>query len=572
MEIDTKPDVTSPWNVESLENFLYYCCPECDMKQDTKANFIIHAVDAHPNSHPFIPMFELKDEKDFGGFDNETLMDQDDSTNIEDVNIEPIKEEDHEDIPEDMVKVEFSGESQSEPEDSEDFIRPKCEDCGKDFSSKQALKVHKKRFHTIFEQNSLKCTVCNEEFESKHALRDHKKEKHTHGGKIGRPTKYFKTIDPKDGIAKIKCEDCGLYFLSKDGILWHKRNHHGEAFKNGQHSKSKIYPEAPDTKCFLCSTMVSSTLLKKHMVQEHCIDGVYKCEMCLEVFAQKDREKFLFHLTAKHQIGEFRFKCDQCDKAFDCQSLLNKHVVTAHTKLHTVVCYKCGKDFCNQQSLNIHLRAIHDDYKITQEDIVKKCDKCAEEFAEPMTFDLHLKICLDEPKDHKCKFCETKWASHLSLEMHIAVDHKKQRKVCDICGHISAKLTDLERHKKLLHEKRYDFVCHLCAKPISTKKLLNYHLTSVHGEGERKFKCDQCEKTFVRASCLRQHVESHHLRSTLYQCEQCPKNFWAKSYLQTHIRIVHQKYRPHKCDICLEGFLYKRDVVRHKKFQHNIHE
>ena len=56
-------DKNNPWNVENIDQFLFYCCPECDMKQESKEQFIIHAVDSHPNSHHFIPIFGFKDEK-----------------------------------------------------------------------------------------------------------------------------------------------------------------------------------------------------------------------------------------------------------------------------------------------------------------------------------------------------------------------------------------------------------------------------------------------------------------------------------------------------------------------------
>ena len=37
----------NPWAVLNIEEFLYYCCPECDTKQKTKSDFITDAIDAH---------------------------------------------------------------------------------------------------------------------------------------------------------------------------------------------------------------------------------------------------------------------------------------------------------------------------------------------------------------------------------------------------------------------------------------------------------------------------------------------------------------------------------------------
>ena len=38
----------NPWEVESLEDFLYFCCPECNEKSQSKDHFISHAWSTHP--------------------------------------------------------------------------------------------------------------------------------------------------------------------------------------------------------------------------------------------------------------------------------------------------------------------------------------------------------------------------------------------------------------------------------------------------------------------------------------------------------------------------------------------
>ena len=42
----------NPFAVDSLQQFSYYCCPECEnenVKFQTKQNFIQHAFEKHPN-------------------------------------------------------------------------------------------------------------------------------------------------------------------------------------------------------------------------------------------------------------------------------------------------------------------------------------------------------------------------------------------------------------------------------------------------------------------------------------------------------------------------------------------
>ena len=50
----------NPWNVTSLDNFRFYCCPECDTKNVTKTEFIKHAVIQHPKSQNVIDTLEGK--------------------------------------------------------------------------------------------------------------------------------------------------------------------------------------------------------------------------------------------------------------------------------------------------------------------------------------------------------------------------------------------------------------------------------------------------------------------------------------------------------------------------------
>ena len=42
--------VVNPWSVQSIYDFSYFCCPECDSKWQFKQDFIDHAFNTHPKS------------------------------------------------------------------------------------------------------------------------------------------------------------------------------------------------------------------------------------------------------------------------------------------------------------------------------------------------------------------------------------------------------------------------------------------------------------------------------------------------------------------------------------------
>ena len=75
MEDDVKPDLkqVNPWLVSNLDTFLYYTCPECDLRTKEYDNFYEHAVQKHPNSKIaewYEEPFGVKEETDY-------YMDQD---------------------------------------------------------------------------------------------------------------------------------------------------------------------------------------------------------------------------------------------------------------------------------------------------------------------------------------------------------------------------------------------------------------------------------------------------------------------------------------------------------------
>ena len=57
-------DIHNPWKVENLEEFLHYCCPECDLSRETvfqsKQLFLKHALDEHPEAIDCLKTFEMK--------------------------------------------------------------------------------------------------------------------------------------------------------------------------------------------------------------------------------------------------------------------------------------------------------------------------------------------------------------------------------------------------------------------------------------------------------------------------------------------------------------------------------
>ena len=485
-------------------------------------------------------------------------------------------------------------EIKEEPNDESEH-KIKCEICNKGLKNDNALRHHM-RLHKVItkaedfvieeivdgervERYACERQDCDKILDSKSLWICHKKIHHKRDIKIARliagqkrkekfreeKLDQFKIeIDPISGQEMYKCYKCDMTFDKVDKIEKH----------NEWHEIGK--EESITAKCFLCEKEFDhKNILAKHMKDNHRNeDDEYKCHRCSRTF--KTCQKLELHLIREHEIGEFRYKCDECEKAFASSSSLKKHKRIVHegqgNGFLNFVCDVCGKFFKTSQALGTHSK-IHDQSVdvITHDDILKKCEKCNEEFNIPEIFEDHLKQCLDEQKCFKCRYCDSWWVSHLSLEMHTAVSHQKLNCVCHICGIAFMNSERKANHVKNIHDKNNEFVCHLCAKPCSNKRKFKEHMEVYHGTGEKKFACEHCDLKFYAKNRLTQHVKTKHTRDTIYQCDQCSKKFWAKEYLRDHIKHVHKKYKPNKCDLCSEAYLYKRDLIKHKESVHHIH-
>ena len=51
--VTPEKDLSNPWNVDDLDKFLKYVCPECGDKKPTKPNLRKHALEKHPKSREF---------------------------------------------------------------------------------------------------------------------------------------------------------------------------------------------------------------------------------------------------------------------------------------------------------------------------------------------------------------------------------------------------------------------------------------------------------------------------------------------------------------------------------------
>ena len=75
----------SPWVVDQLEDFLYFCCPECNYRKQSEGEFLQHALQKHHNAKDHLQKF-VKSKIESGGeiqikeessiFDDDTIINE----------------------------------------------------------------------------------------------------------------------------------------------------------------------------------------------------------------------------------------------------------------------------------------------------------------------------------------------------------------------------------------------------------------------------------------------------------------------------------------------------------------
>lgn len=82
-----------------------------------------------------------------------------------------------------------------------------------------------------------------------------------------------------------------------------------------------------------------------------------------------------------------------------------------------------------------------------------------------------------------------------------------------------------------------------------------------------QYKCEHCNKTFVRSDGLRLHKLRH--GDKIFKCTQCSKAYSTEKLLEKHVIAIHDKAHSYICDICARVFPYRGGLEQHKKHIHH---
>ena len=544
-------ETMNPWMVNNINDFLHYCCPECEEKCNSKETFVNHAKDKHEKFQAALTR-------------KKSLADSIDIPEENGHELNSVIKELQD------ILLNYNGESNANI-DTEKFLK------------NDSTEYSKAQGDFVFES------------EAKHHETDSKSE-HSEGKNSTDQSENVSEANLEETPSN-KCEICDFSFQSESHLEYHIQLDHLEnsqmtlAQAETDHDYSKWYSRLADKRwmCRKCSKLCQGFNMFEdhfHKMHEGIAEEVYEpkhfCNICDKVFAiPKDLNH---HMETKH-VTKPDFHCPNPDCNY-------KSSHETGYKLHlraSMKCDICAKTICSYKSNNAkekmksHMKKFHSEIEllhctlcsfVTKEKGPMKqhmaahrmCDICGKDFGgsyAKRTFQRHM-----DYHNKKCSHCELDFEDTETLKNHFKTvhDHNSRVKKCLKCSKTFNTYLALKNHKSNVH-----------GEVVRKKKIpiLNASTRQKIIENDGKIqKCQECEMEFTNSQLLIIHLRNAHrtkwVRTKLLKCKKCEKTFSSKKSRQAHETFYCElredmNVEKYKCDICKYEFVHEKTRDEHVK-------
>ena len=456
-----------------------------------------------------------------------------------------------------------------------------CDSCDKNFRFQSILKRH---IEIVHEGKRLKCNFCSMTFTTSHNI-----------------IKHFSVLHAGKGV--FKCELCEKRFLKKTTLSTHVHTMHNVKADETVDDDSPIkFYEHVIVEVKNSMKKFKRSSCEKPFDQSFHSEGKsenFKCNFCEETF--KFLRKYKIHLKSTHD-GQGIFECETCSKTFIKETTLQIHAMKKHHGQGEEIkkCRLCDKEFATYKRLVGHIWRYHNSMR-------PKCEKCAKTFKNITLLQKHIgkahnvskeikakkgkdnsrkKNSSSSNKKYKCKFCQTGFNFIQNLQRHIDTIHEGKRLKCNLCQKIFSS-DNIKRHFKTNHDGNGIFKCEMCEKTFIKKKSLidhsqkshdNYKLDDLESRPDRYYEIvEELNKPQIGMTEMEtvnengvdhEVVVKDEISSKLHRCNSCDKTFKSPLGLKLHLEKIHDGNGLFKCDFCDMASFSEKRVQRHKKKHH----
>lgn len=435
--------------------------------------------------------------------------------------------------------------------------------CGKGFKNSCSLTGDK-----VLHQRKIQCTVCKMTLTSVKELVQHRK---THSKK-----------------GKLQCPDCNQEFPYPVYLRRHLESHRKKEIKlsqiegqikmKPQHLSSKTPPAQEQQteeqlQCSLCKEVYNDLAeIRKHFLTH--VSGL-SCPFCQQNFT--DRRYLVRHMI--RHTGYKPYSCTHCGKHFYREiyrRLHSAHCVAASTitevKKQKRTSYPCS--YCPRVFTKKHHQENH--HYGHEANTLLLCTQCGQSFGNNK-YNSHKKKCMNiEPNPglsssqsdldkgtpqtsqqplnkalpssatkvlFKCDHCDQTFRFKSLLMRHLVSHTGLQPYICVHCG---------ERFKTQTKCAQHESSCHKLSGVEETKvpepESEKQSVTVPKAEGDKKYNCRFCTRTFMKARNLRRHILTHN-EVNPYRCKACDSCFSRYDHLKVH--QTHCKGDRARLEVCI---------------------
>lgn len=455
-----------------------------------------------------------------------------------------------------------------------------------------------------------KCTDCNQFFSKISKLTSHRK---TH----------FENEQKHDSFSHVKIETDvidGDTFKSIDNTETNnfpsteKLNSHCSQFQTATYETHDAYGTAAPTNkmfakiCTVCPNepFINISKLKKHMKTHIKVNTIsyklnlrnrftvntienFHCTICNKFNSDMSRiekhmethtgekEGFFNKSTVDISYIEKEFDCTICAKCFPTLTMLNTHLRMVHGQTNNTF----------SDALSSRRQIVHLDAAKRKEHEVGQYSYSTNEQAENSLG--HIKIETDVADGNNAfgSASTKEYNTTSSFETCIVVHDKNKIEAviadddgtsCSDGSNVNNTHLNPDHVTSVNNESTK--TCALCNRSFVKKSLLRKHMNTHMADGpwsgknhsakhgssvdtEKKYGCVECGKRFTTSWTKKVHIRIFHAEKKVYRCNMCSKTFSDVLYLRRHKKYHDEKL--HQCEVCQKSFPAVSSLKKHKR-------